>query len=81
MEDEFEGEFEDDEELEEGEDVEMTVTEEIGETEDEELEFDDFPRRRHGQIETYEVDSIIQRKVENGNEMFLVQWKGYTKPT
>ncbi|RGB32508.1 hypothetical protein C1646_762773 [Rhizophagus diaphanus] len=84
MEDEYEREFEVDEELEEDEedeDVEMTVPEvEIEETE-EEVEIDDFSRHRHGQIETYEVDSIIQKKFENGREMFLVQWKGYTKPT
>jgi hypothetical protein len=68
MEDEYDREFEEDEELEEGEDedVEMAVPEvEIEETEEEEVEIDDFSRHRHGQIETYEVDSIIQRKFEN----------------
>jgi hypothetical protein len=40
---------------------------ETGETEEEEVEFDSTPRRKTGQIETYEVDSIIQRKFENVN--------------
>ncbi|CAI2165773.1 1916_t:CDS:2 [Funneliformis geosporum] len=75
-------------ELEEGEDdgVDMDVSEvEAGETEEsfeEEVELEEMPRRKlSGKFETYEVDSIVQRKFENGREMFLVQWKGYARPT
>ncbi|CAG8470467.1 13601_t:CDS:2 [Funneliformis caledonium] len=83
---EFE-EVEEFEELEEGEDdgVDMDVSEvEAGETEEsyeEEVEIEEMPRRKYSKFETYEVDSIVQRKFEEGREKFLVQWKGYAKPT
>ena len=67
MEDEYEegeDDVEEEEDVEGDDDVEMLSGIETGETE-EEIELDDVPRRRHGQIETYEVDSIIQRKFEN----------------
>ncbi|KAF0484686.1 chromobox protein-like 3-like [Gigaspora margarita] len=57
-------------------DVEMSWEdvegEEVGEDKSEN-EFDE-PER-------YEVESVISRKVENGKEKFLIQWKGYSKPT
>jgi len=70
-EEDFEGEeFEEEEDFEEleGEDVDVEMgMSEAGETEEsfEEEELDEFPRRKHGRVETYEVDSIVQRKFEN----------------
>lgn len=29
--------------------------------------------------ESYEVESIINHKLENNNDVFLVKWKGYSE--
>lgn len=28
---------------------------------------------------TYEVENIIDKKIEDGNTLYLVKWKGYTE--
>ncbi|CAG8563583.1 28387_t:CDS:2, partial [Racocetra persica] len=66
-----------------------TVWEDEDNTKDE-MSWDDVEEEEDGEDksdsefdepERYEVESVISRKVENGKEKFLIQWKGYSKPT
>ncbi|RHZ63722.1 hypothetical protein Glove_328g16 [Diversispora epigaea] len=37
--------------------------------------------KMENESESFEVESVMSRRVENGKENFLIKWKGYTKPT
>lgn len=36
-------------------------------------------KRHRKQVDRFEVDRLLEHKIENGDRLFLIRWKGYEK--